>query len=81
MAAVELRPGVSFDAAGFAEFLGAQGDLGTKWSPTYVRIVDAIPVTGTGKLDRKSLPRPPVADLGPSVVEARAGAPVRPFDQ
>ena len=55
MAAVELRPGVSFDAAGFAEFLGAQGDLGTKWSPTYVRIVDAIPVTGTGKLDRKSL--------------------------
>jgi fatty-acyl-CoA synthase len=55
MAAVELRPGASFDAAGFAEFLGAQGDLGTKWSPSYVRIVDAIPVTATGKLDRKSL--------------------------
>jgi fatty-acyl-CoA synthase len=33
----------------------AQGDLGTKWSPTYVRVVDAIPITGTGKLDRKSL--------------------------
>jgi fatty-acyl-CoA synthase len=55
MAAVELRPGATFDAAVFAEFLVAQGDLGTKWSPTYVRIVDAIPVTGTGKLDRKSL--------------------------
>jgi len=55
MAAVELRSGALFDAGGFAEFLGAQGDLGTKWSPTYVRIVDAIPVTGTGKLDRKSL--------------------------
>jgi fatty-acyl-CoA synthase len=55
MAAVELRPGVAFDAAAFTEFLAAQGDLGTKWSPTYVRIVDAIPVTGTGKLDRRSL--------------------------
>jgi fatty-acyl-CoA synthase len=55
MAAVELRPDATFDAAVFAEFLLAQGDLGTKWSPTYVRIVDAIPITGTGKLDRKSL--------------------------
>jgi fatty-acyl-CoA synthase len=55
MAVVELRPGATFDAAVFAEFLVAQGDLGTKWSPTYVRVVDAIPITGTGKLDRKSL--------------------------
>jgi fatty-acyl-CoA synthase len=55
MAAVELRPDATFDAAVFAEFLLAQGDLGTKWSPAYVRIVDAIPITGTGKLDRKSL--------------------------
>jgi fatty-acyl-CoA synthase len=55
MAAVELRPAASFDAAAFADFLAAQGDLGTKWSPTYVRVVDSIPVTGTGKLDRKSL--------------------------
>jgi fatty-acyl-CoA synthase len=55
MAAVELRPGATFDAASFAEFLAAQGDLGTKWSPTYVRVADAIPVTATGKLDRKSL--------------------------
>jgi fatty-acyl-CoA synthase len=55
MAAVELRPDATFDAEAFAKFLVAQGDLGTKWSPTYVRVVDAIPVTGTGKLDRKSL--------------------------
>jgi fatty-acyl-CoA synthase len=55
MAAVELRPSVSFDAEAFADFLAAQGDLGTKWSPSYVRVVDSIPVTGTGKLDRKSL--------------------------
>jgi fatty-acyl-CoA synthase len=55
MAAVELRSNAAFDAGAFAEFLGTQRDLGTKWSPTYVRVVDAIPVTGTGKLDRKSL--------------------------
>ena len=55
MAALELRPTASFDAEAFAEFLVAQGDLGTKWSPTYVRVVDSIPVTGTGKLDRRSL--------------------------
>jgi fatty-acyl-CoA synthase len=55
MAAVELRPDVTFDPEAFAEFLHAQGDLGTKWSPAYVRIVDAIPTTGTGKVDRKSL--------------------------
>ena len=55
MAAVELRTGASFDPEAFAAFLAAQGDLGTKWAPTYVRVVDAIPITGTGKLDRKSL--------------------------
>ncbi|HSZ37500.1 MAG TPA: AMP-binding protein [Acidimicrobiales bacterium] len=55
MAAVELRPGAGFDADAFAVFLAAQADLGTKWAPTYVRVVDAIPVTGTGKIDRKSL--------------------------
>jgi fatty-acyl-CoA synthase len=55
MAAIELRPPSTFDAQAFAEFLAAQGDLGTKWSPTYVRIVDAIPVTATGKIDRRSL--------------------------
>ncbi len=55
MAAVELRSDATFDAGAFAAFLVAQGDLGTKWSPTYVRVVDAIPVTGTGKVDRKTL--------------------------
>lgn len=55
MAAVELRADAAFDAPAFAEFLARQGDLGTKWTPTYVRVVDTIPVTATGKLDRKSL--------------------------
>ena len=55
MAAVELRDGAAFDAGAFTDFLSAQPDLGTKWAPTYLRVVDAIPTTATGKIDRKSL--------------------------
>ncbi len=55
MAALELRPGVVFDARAFAVFLQSQSDLGTKWAPRYVRIVDALPVTATGKIDRTPL--------------------------
>ena len=39
MAAVQLRPGVdALDAEELAAFLAAQGDLGTKWSPRFVRM-------------------------------------------
>ena len=53
MAAIELRPGTTFDPAGFQAFLDAQHDLGTKWSPRVVRVVDDLPVTGANKLDKK----------------------------
>ncbi len=55
MAAVELEPGTSFDAAAFAGSLAAQPDLGTKWAPRFVRVVASIPVTATRKVDRKPL--------------------------
>jgi acyl-CoA synthetase (AMP-forming)/AMP-acid ligase II len=55
MAAVELRADAVFDPGAFADFLRAQTDLGTKWAPTYVRVVDSIQITATGKLDRKAL--------------------------
>jgi fatty-acyl-CoA synthase len=55
MAVVELRNAATFDGAAFAEFLDAQPDLGTKWAPVYVRVTERIPLTGTGKVDRKSL--------------------------
>jgi fatty-acyl-CoA synthase len=55
MAALELDAGLMFDAAAFDRFLAEQPDLGTKWAPRFVRIVDAIPVTATGKVDRKPL--------------------------
>ncbi|MFD2470448.1 AMP-binding protein [Amycolatopsis silviterrae] len=55
MAAVVLAEDVVFDPAGFDEFLGAQPDLGTKWRPTFVRILDEVPVTGSGKVDKAPL--------------------------
>jgi fatty-acyl-CoA synthase len=55
MAALELAPGSAFDPAAFADFVATQPDLGPKWVPRYVRIVGAMPVTGTDKVDKKPL--------------------------
>jgi fatty-acyl-CoA synthase len=55
MASLELDHGVPFDPQDFARFLVEQPDLGTKWAPRFVRVVDAIPLTATGKVDRKPL--------------------------
>ncbi len=55
MAALELDAGVTFDPSDFEAFLARQPDLGTKWAPRFVRIVGSIPVTATGKVDRKPL--------------------------
>ena len=56
MAAVQLRPGVDvLDAEELAAFLAAQGDLGTKWSPRFVRMSAALPATATNKVLKRSL--------------------------
>ena len=55
MATLELAPATTFDPDAFARFLEAQADLGTKWSPRFVRIVDHIPLTGTNKVDKRPL--------------------------
>jgi acyl-CoA synthetase (AMP-forming)/AMP-acid ligase II len=55
MAAVELRPGVAFDPDGFAAWLAAQLDLGTKWAPRYVRISPSLPQTANGKVTKTAL--------------------------
>lgn len=55
MAAVELAPGERFDPLTFEHWLSEHPDMGRKWVPTYVRIVDRLPVTGTDKLDKKPL--------------------------
>jgi len=55
MASLELLGEVDFDPSAFAGFLASQPDLGTKWAPRFVRIVEAMPLTGTGKLDKRPL--------------------------
>ncbi len=57
MAALELRVGASFDAEDFAAFLRSQPDLGTKWAPRFVRIVSAMPLTATNKVEKSPLRR------------------------
>ncbi|MDX6743256.1 AMP-binding protein [Actinocorallia sp. A-T 12471] len=56
MTALELD-GTAFDPDAFAAFLAAQEDLGTKWAPRFVRIVGAMPLTATTKVDKKPLRR------------------------
>ncbi|HZM30017.1 MAG TPA: AMP-binding protein [Acidimicrobiales bacterium] len=55
MAALEMAAGGEFDPLAFAGFLADQPDLGTKWAPRFVRVVGTLPVTATGKVDRKPL--------------------------
>jgi fatty-acyl-CoA synthase len=55
MAALEMLPGRSFDAAGFAAFLASQPDLGTKWIPSFVRVTGGLPQTATGKVTKDPL--------------------------
>jgi len=57
MAAVELRAGARFDPGSFAQFLSTQPDLGTKWSPRFIRVMDALPLTATGKITKAPLRR------------------------
>jgi fatty-acyl-CoA synthase len=56
MAALQLRPdAVDFDPEAFAAFLLAQGDLGTKWAPRFVRVTGSLPVTATNKVKKREL--------------------------
>ncbi len=55
MAALELDDPGGFDPDDFATFLDDQPDLGTKWAPRYLRMVGALPVTGTDKVDKAPL--------------------------
>ncbi len=56
MAAVQLRPGVdSLDPGVLRAFLAAQGDLGTKWAPRFVRMSASLPLTATNKVLKRAL--------------------------
>ena len=55
LAVAELTPGSSFDPEEFAAFLAAQPDLGTKWVPRYLRLVESLPRTPTNKVLKRQL--------------------------
>jgi fatty-acyl-CoA synthase len=55
MAALEMEPGHAFEPVAFAEFLGQQRDLGTKWVPRFLRVMSSLPTTGIDKIDKKPL--------------------------
>jgi len=57
MATLQVRPGTEFDPDDFDEFLAEQTDLGTKWSPRYVRITEQMPVTESQKPMKRQLRR------------------------
>jgi fatty-acyl-CoA synthase len=57
MAALELRAGAVFDPAAFDEFLAGQDDLGTKWTPSFVRITGELPKLASMKIDKMRLRR------------------------
>jgi fatty-acyl-CoA synthase len=57
MAALQLEHPASFDPADFDSFLDEQRDLGTKWSPRYVRITHELPTTQTAKVLKRQLRR------------------------
>jgi fatty-acyl-CoA synthase len=55
MATLELADIEAFDPGAFARFLQSQSDLGTKWAPRFVRITAHLPLTGSGKVDKRPL--------------------------
>jgi fatty-acyl-CoA synthase len=55
MCALELKDGTDFDAEAFGDFLAAQEDLGTKWAPRFVRVVESMPLTATNKVNKAPL--------------------------
>lgn len=55
MVALQLVDDAAFDPVAFGDFIATQPDLGTKWAPTFVRIVDALPMTQTNKVIKREL--------------------------
>jgi fatty-acyl-CoA synthase len=79
MAALELEEGKDFDPAAFRDFLSEQADLGTKWAPRYVRIVNNMPLTSTGKINKQPLRLEQWATTDPVWWAEEPGGPYRPL--
>lgn len=72
MAAIQLEPGAGFDPEEFGRFCRSQPDMGTKWTPRFVRVMETMPVTATRKIAKPSLRRQ--SWIEPGQVYVRGGA-------
>jgi fatty-acyl-CoA synthase len=57
MAALRQREGTEFDPVAFAAYVDALPEVGPKWRPRFVRVVDEFPMTGTNKIVKRTLVR------------------------
>lgn len=80
MAAIELEPGHLFDPEKFRTALEVQSDLGTKWAPKFVRIVERIPVTANNKVFKPGLRADGFATDDPVWWRPERGAEYEPLD-
>jgi fatty-acyl-CoA synthase len=80
MVALQMSDPAAFDAAAFDAFLAEQRDLGTKWSPRYVRVTTELPTTQTAKVLKRQLRRERWDDHGDPIWWRPAkGAPLEPL--
>jgi len=77
MATILVKPGTEFDPEDFDEFLAEQTDLGTKWSPRYVRVTEDMPVTESQKPMKRQLRRERWDTDEPVFWRPTKGAPLR----
>jgi fatty-acyl-CoA synthase len=54
MVSIQFKPGTA-DVAGLDGFVRSQSDLGTKWLPRFVRVVEEMPMTATAKVQKREL--------------------------
>ncbi|WP_406284606.1 AMP-binding protein [Embleya sp. NBC_00896] len=80
MAAAQIRAGAVFDPVEFAGFMAGQEDLGTKMSPTFVRVVAEVPTTATNKVNKVGLRRAGFRADGEVWWRPERGAGYRPLD-
>ncbi len=79
MATIQLRDNPSFDPVTFDTFLRAQPDLGTKWTPKFVRLTDEFPMTQTNKIQKRRLRSELWAGPDPIWWKRDKGQPYVPF--
>jgi Acyl-CoA synthetases (AMP-forming)/AMP-acid ligases II len=77
MATILVRPGTEFDPEDFDDFLAEQTDLGTKWSPRYLRVTEHMPVTESQKPLKRQLRRERWETDDPVFWRPTKGAPLR----